>query len=144
MLPESDQLHSIWHTPSYTLGGVEFSPNDAFSPNSQQRWTGLIFGNVRHTAIGLPHLTGEKWAIVDEDIMIAQKCASCNYGGNTSIEIFNATSITQSCNWTFVSTVDLQGQAAWGAVRSGWGGDHLQRPPPPLHGCSSGDVCHKN
>ena len=61
------------------LGGVEFSPNDFFSPNSQQRWTGLIFGNAEHTAVGLPHLTGEKWQLVDPEVMISQKCASCNY-----------------------------------------------------------------
>lgn len=37
MLPVSNQVHTIWHTPSYALGGVMFSPNDYFSPNSQQR-----------------------------------------------------------------------------------------------------------
>ena len=55
------QVHTIWHTPSYALGGVEFSPNDFFSPNSQQRWTGLIFADVNHTALGLPHLTGQSF-----------------------------------------------------------------------------------
>ena len=85
MLAKSDQLHSIWHTPSYALGGVEFSPNDFFSPNSQQRWTGLVFGNVEHTAIGLPHLTGEKWQLVDEDVMISQKCADCNCKCHSSL-----------------------------------------------------------
>ena len=53
MEPASDQVHAIWHTPSYALGGVEFSPNDYFSPNTQQRWTGMIFGNAHHTALGL-------------------------------------------------------------------------------------------
>ena len=128
MLPTSNQLHSVWHTPSYALGGVEFSPNDYFSPNSQQRWSGLIFGNVEHTAIGLPHLTGEKWAVVGKDIMIAQKCATCNYGGNTSVELYNMTSpAVGSCNWTVVTTTDLEGKAAWGAVRAGWGGSALSQ-----------------
>ena len=130
MLPTSNQLHSVWHTPSYALGGVEFSPNDYFSPNSQQRWSGLIFGNVEHTAIGLPHLTGEKWAVVGKDIMIAQKCSTCNYGGNTSVELYNMTSpAVESCNWTVVTTTDLEGKAAWGAVRAGWGGSALSQQP---------------
>eukprot|EP01045_Picozoa_sp_COSAG04_P052255 COSAG04_NODE_22171_length_360_cov_0.597701_1_plen_43_part_10 len=37
--------------------------------------------DVNHTAFGMPHLTGEKWSLVDEDIMIMQTCGSCNYGG---------------------------------------------------------------
>lgn len=168
MLAKSDQLHSVWHTPSYALGGVEFSPNDFFSyghslllfvhvgdhdfmwplielrtvclaadcrPNSQQRWTGLVFGNVLHTAIGLPHLTGEKWQLVDPEIMISQKCATCNYGGDSLIDVYNLSSsaaLTQPCGktWTVVSAVDLEGKAAWAAVRSGWGGDKLV---PPLN-----------
>ena len=59
--PSPVQVHTIWHTRSYALGGVEFSPNDFFSPNSQQRWTGLIMNDVNHTALGLPHLTGESF-----------------------------------------------------------------------------------
>ena len=59
MEPASDQVHTIWHTPSYALGGVVFSPNDWFGANTQQRWTGMVFSNVNHSAIGLPHLTGE-------------------------------------------------------------------------------------
>ena len=40
---KSDQVHTIWQTPSFGMGAVVFSPNDYFSPNSQQRWVGLIF-----------------------------------------------------------------------------------------------------
>lgn len=40
--------------------------------------------------------------------------------------IFNASGVSQLCNWTFVSVVDLQGAQAWAAVRSGWGGDDLR------------------
>ena len=106
---------------------------DFFSPNSQQRWTGLGFGNPEHTAVGLPHLTGEKWSIVDEDIMISQKCASCNYGGDSMIDIYNLTSaaaLTQVCdnNWTVISVVNNGGSQAWAAMRSGWGGDKLISP----------------
>jgi hypothetical protein len=106
---------------------------DFFSPNSQQRWTGLVFGNPEHTAVGLPHLTGEKWSIVDEDIMISQKCASCNYGGDSMIDIYNLTSaaaLTQVCdnNWTVISVVNNGGSQAWAAMRSGWGGDKLISP----------------
>ena len=43
MEAKSDQVHTIWQTPSYGMGAVVFSPNDYFSPNSQQRWVGLIF-----------------------------------------------------------------------------------------------------
>lgn len=88
---------------------------------------------MEHSAIGLPHLTGEKWALVDEDILIAQKCGSCNYGGNTVIEIYNFTNttaqITHVCNWTIASTIDLQGNAAWAAVRAAWGSAQLDVLP---------------
>lgn len=36
------------------MGAVVFSPNDYFSPNSQQRWVGLIFNDFNHTALGMP------------------------------------------------------------------------------------------
>lgn len=52
--PKSDQVHTIWQTPSYGMGAVVFSPNDYFSPNSQQRWVGLIFSDFNHTALGMP------------------------------------------------------------------------------------------
>ena len=47
MEAKSDQVHTIWQTPSYGMGAVVFSPNDYFSPNSQQRWVGLIFNGER-------------------------------------------------------------------------------------------------
>ena len=34
---------------------------DAFSPNTMDRWTGLIFNNKNMTLLGLPHTHGEKW-----------------------------------------------------------------------------------
>jgi hypothetical protein len=37
---------------------VEFSPNDVFVANTQQRGTGLVFANDDHTTVALPHLTG--------------------------------------------------------------------------------------
>ena len=36
----------------------------------------------------------------------------------------SAAALTQPCGktWTVISSVDLRGQEAWGAMRSGWGG----------------------
>ena len=82
MNPVSDQVHIIWHTPSYALGGVVFDPNKFFIPNTQQRWIGLIFNDYNHTALGMPHLTGEKWSLVDKDIMIATRCGTCRLPWN--------------------------------------------------------------
>ena len=39
----SDQVHHVEVTPSYSIGGVEFSPTNKFIPNSQLRWTGIFF-----------------------------------------------------------------------------------------------------
>ena len=78
------------------MGGVEFSPNDFFSPNSQQRWIGLIMNDYNHTALGMPHLTGEKWSLVAEDIMISTRCATCNYGGNSLVKIYNTVSLVRA------------------------------------------------
>ena len=83
-LDRSDQVHTIWRTPSYSLSGVVWSPNDSISPNSQQRWVGLIFGNANHTALGMHHITGEKWGMIDADIGIYHKCAICHYQGRGS------------------------------------------------------------
>eukprot|EP01051_Picozoa_sp_SAG22_P033160 SAG22_NODE_14379_length_376_cov_0.563177_1_plen_78_part_10 len=33
MEAKSDQVHTIWQTPSFGMGAVVFSPNDYFSPN---------------------------------------------------------------------------------------------------------------
>jgi hypothetical protein len=65
--------------------------------------------------------------------MISQKCADCNYGGTSLLLLYNLTSaaaLTQPCGktWTVISTVDQQGQKAWAAMRSGWGGDTLITP----------------
>ena len=51
---KSDQVHHVSATKSYLLGGDIFSPNDRFSPNTMDRWTGLVFGNPTHTVVGLP------------------------------------------------------------------------------------------
>ena len=67
-LNQSDSVHTISATRGYSLGGVEFSPNDAFSPNTMDRWTGLIFNNPSKTVLGLPHTHGDKWAVIDKDV----------------------------------------------------------------------------
>lgn len=87
----SNQVHTIWRTPSYLLGGVVYSPNDVISANSMQRWVGLIFSNPGHTALGMHHITGEKWTLLDEEIGIFQKCGPCHYQGTTVIDVLNAT-----------------------------------------------------
>eukprot|EP00041_Stephanoeca_diplocostata_P010718 m.170857 g.170857 ORF g.170857 m.170857 type:complete len:550 (+) comp18272_c0_seq1:84-1733(+) len=79
----SRQVHVIARDPAYSLGGVVFSPNDAFSANTQQRWTGLVFANAAHTAVGLPHLTGEKWALIDQEVRRV-------YGGLVPYTIFQS------------------------------------------------------
>ena len=129
LLANSSQVHVLHRTPQYALGAVSFSPSSAFSPGSQQRWVGLIFSNIVHSSIGLPHLTGEKWSVVgDNGVMIAGKCASCNYGGNSSAVIYNASRSWRApaagqpdASWVVVEATDASGEAAWGAVIPAWG-----------------------
>ena len=137
--PKSDQVHTIWSTPSYGMGAVVFSPSDNFSPNSQQRWVGLIFNDINHTKFGMPHLTGEKWSLVDEDIMIVQTCGSCNYGGRSLVHMYNTTlsQLQQRCGWAMIDINDTAGCNAFAAVRSAWGGDNITS-------MCSGDSCTNN
>lgn len=132
-LNKSDQVHVISVTSSYTLGGVEFSPNDVFSPNTMDRWTGLIFGNRVNSAIGLPHGTGDKWSVTQQwpegSVMIAQNCGTCGYKGAPLISIQGATSIWQNSSgdgspWVFIeaAAAGQDGTDAWAAVRPAWGG----------------------
>jgi hypothetical protein len=136
MEAQSDQLHTVWQTPSYGMGAVVFSPNDYFSPNSQQRWVGLIFNDENHTSLGMPHLTGEKWSLVDEDIMIMQRCGSCNYGGDSLVHMYNTSMemIKSRCSFAMISTNDINGNEAFAAVRSAYGGDNITST-------CSGDSC---
>ena len=64
--------------------------------NCQQRGTGLTFANTDHSAVALPHLTGEKWGVLDNDAMLVQRCGSCNYGGPSLFQVYNASSISGS------------------------------------------------
>ena len=66
--------------------------------------------------------------------MISTRCATCNYGGNSLVKIYNTTRVKQSCNWTFVTTTDIAGQQAFAATRSAYGGDWLTSK-------CSGDSC---
>ena len=54
----------------------------------------VCLADENHTAFGFPHLTGEKYSLVDEDIMIMQRCGSCNYGGD---------SLVHMCEFLFLS-----------------------------------------
>jgi hypothetical protein len=49
---------------------------DMFVANTQQRGTGLVFANGDHSTVALPHLTGEKWGAVHQDIMMVQRCGT--------------------------------------------------------------------
>ena len=146
LLRNSSQVHVLHKTPEFALGAVSFSPSSAFSPGTQQRWVGLIFSNSFHSSIGLPHLTGEKWSVVGEQgAMISGKCASCNYGGNTTATVYNASrswsapaSGQPDATWTVVEATDAAGAVAWGAVIPAWGGATYTNttcggghPPPP-------------
>lgn len=129
LLENSSQVHVLHKSPEYAMGAVSFSPNAAFSPGSQQRWVGLIFSNMVHTSIGLPHLTGEKWSVVGDGVMMAAKCASCNYGGNSTAAIYNVSRSWRApaagqpdTTWVVVEAIDAAGAVAWGAVIPAWGG----------------------
>jgi hypothetical protein len=143
----SNQVHHVEMTASYSLGGVEFQPSAehyAFIPNSQLRWTGLIFG--QHTVLGLPHGTGEKWALVQPSVMIAQVCTSCYYGGNPALSVQGLTGrqLWYTGGWAFFEAVDAggAGQTAWAAARPAWSGFNTSIPPPIPHGCHYCD-CEK-
>ena len=136
----SDQVHHVEMTPSYSLGAVEFFPKkESFIANTQLRWTGLIFGNPEFTTISLPHSTGEKWSMVDRDVLINQRCKTCYYGGNPGMQVAHLTgrNLWTVNNWTFFEALNATrtGQSAWAAVRPAWGGfKPLPRPAMP-HGC---------
>jgi len=123
---KSDQVHHISATRSYLLGGVIFSPNDRFSPNTMDRWTGLVFANENHTLVGLPgNGPGDKWCLIGEGLMIAQKCAGGGcYGGTPLVSIQAASKVWQAGNWSFVEAADAGGSnvSAWAALRTAWGG----------------------
>jgi hypothetical protein len=87
LVPRPRQIHVVSRTPAYGLSGVVFNPHDAFVANCQQRGTGLVFANDEHSAVALPHLTGEKWGLVEDDLMMVQRCGSCNYGGGTLFQV---------------------------------------------------------
>ena len=129
LLPQPKQIHVVSKTPAYALAGVMFSPNDAFIANSQQRGTGLTFGNDVHGAVALPHLTGEKWGVVDGDVMLVQRCGSCNYGGNSLFNLYNISRAWQEGDWWFVAAgageVGDGDAVGWAALRPAWGGTNF-------------------
>ena len=123
----SDAVHTISATKSYVLGGVEFDPRNRFSPNEQDRWTGLIFSNkvtppaAGPTVLGLPHGTGDKWCVVGSNVMIAQGCPGCGYSGSPVLSIEGATvahlNMTSS-GWIIIEA----GSIGFAAARPAWGG----------------------
>ena len=123
LLPQPKQVHVVSRTKEWALAGVEFSPNDAFIANSQQRGTGLVFANDHHSTVALPHLTGEKWGLVQEDLMFVQRCGSCNYGGPSLFQVYNAGSLVQRGEWWFMAADDAEGKAmGYAAMRAAYGG----------------------
>jgi hypothetical protein len=136
LLPHSRQLHVVSRTPEWALAAVAFSPNDAFVANSQQRGTGLTFGNGAHSAVALPHLTGEKWGILDQDVMLVQRCGSCNYGGPSLFQVYNASAVWQQGGWWFMTAGGDDGAGAgaatgWAAMRPAWGGTNFTNATAP-------------
>lgn len=141
LLPRPKQVHVVSRTPAWSLAGVEFSPNDAFIANSQQRGTGLVFANDDHSAVALPHLTGEKWGLIQDDLMFVQRCGSCNYGGPSLLQIFNATSVWQRGEWWFMSAADVDGKAmGWAAMRAAYGGTFFGNATGPSSPRITGNV----
>ena len=74
--------------------------------------------------MALPHLTGEKWGIIDRDVMLVQRCGSCNYGGPAQFNVYNASAIWQQGDWWFAAAGDAGGggTVGWAAMRPAWGG----------------------
>lgn len=136
------QVHVVSRTPEYSLAGVVFSPNDAFVANCQQRGTGLVFSNPEHSAVVLPHLTGEKWGLVEQDLMLVQRCGSCNYGGASLFQIFNATKVWSTGPWWFMAAGPKGdgGAVGWAAMRAAWGGTNFTNSTLPTSPLLQGNV----
>jgi len=108
------------------------------------RWTGLIFANQQSTLLGLPHGSGDKWALIERDVMIVQNCGSCNYKGLPLLSVQAATATRwDGTGWLFVEAAGAAsdtGAAAWAAAQPAWGGWAQQQcipvhPPPGCHTC---------
>ena len=144
LLLRPKQIHVVSHTKDWALAGVEFSPNDMFVANTQQRGTGLVFANADHSTVALPHLTGEKWGTIDQDVMIVQRCGSCNYGGPPVFQVFNATSVWQgqSRDWWYMSAGNGVGTEAmgWAAMRAAYGGATFENSTPAASTRVSGNI----
>ena len=143
LLPQPKQIHVVSRTKEWALAGVEFSPNDAFIANSQQRGTGLVFANDAHSTVALPHLTGEKWGLVQEDLMFVQRCGSCNYGGPSLFQIFNASRVWKGQgDWWFMSAGGVAGEApmGWAAMRAAYGGTTFENATSRADARISGNI----
>ena len=60
--------------------------------------------------------------------MIAGKCSSCNYVGNSTATVYNASASWRvpatgqpATSWVVVEATDAAGEVAWGAVIPAWG-----------------------
>jgi hypothetical protein len=141
LLRQPKQIHVVSHTKHWALAGVEFSPNDAFVPNTQQRGTGLVFANPDHSVVSFPHLTGEKWGTVDHDLMLVQRCGSCNYGGPSLFQVHNATSVWQQGEWWFMAAGGTAGKPmGWAAMRAAYGGAVFENASSPSSVRISGTI----
>ena len=100
-------------------------------------FAGLIFS--QHTVLGLPHGTGEKWALIQPSLMIAQVCVDCYYGGNPALSVqgLSGRQLWYAGGWAFFEALGAggEGQSAWAAARPAWGGFDTSTPPPIPHGC---------
>ena len=143
LLPQPRQIHVVSSTKDWALASVEFSPNDPFVANTQQRGTGLVFANDEHSTVALPHLTGEKWGLVEEDLMFVQRCGSCNYGGPSLFQIFNASRVWKGRDWWFMSAgggVAGEAPMGWAAMRAAYGGATFENATSRADARISGNI----
>jgi hypothetical protein len=87
---------------------------------------------------------GEKWGTVNQDLMIVQRCGSCNYGGPSAFQLFNLTSVWQGQgDWWFASAGSgMAGQAAmgWAAMRAAYGGATFENSTSPRSARVCGNI----
>ena len=100
-----------------------------------------MFANTIHSTVALPHLTGEKWGTVDHDVMMVQRCGSCNYGGDSLFNILNASRLWKEGDWWFMAAHKEDGQAiGWAAMRPAWGGTNFTNETSPTAPLLSGFI----
>lgn len=110
------------------MGSLLFNPGaHSFGAPPGESYIGITFNNKDHTAVGIPHSSGSKYAAQFESAFIAAQCRpgpGCHYNGNFSVEIYNASQISKQQEWVVVTPAN--GLEAWAAIRFAWGGYSLR------------------